>query len=66
MVYTRDSPALDRSSLTGCLWSQGHGVFARGLQGNASSDKALRAGWRSATAKAMLITLGIDTPASKL
>jgi aminoglycoside phosphotransferase (APT) family kinase protein len=40
----------------------GHGVFARGLQGNASSSKALRQGWRAATAKEMLIELGLEPP----
>ena len=44
----------------------GHGVFARGLQGNASSTKAIQRGWRAQTAKEMLIKLGIDPPGSKL
>ena len=35
-------------------------MFARGLQGNASSTKAIQRGWRAQTAKDMLIKLGID------
>ena len=39
----------------------GHGVFARGLQGNASSTKATGQGWRASSAQAMLIELGLET-----
>ena len=42
----------------------GHGVFARGLQGNASSDKALRAGWRADAARNALTMVGVDPPSS--
>ena len=43
----------------------GHGVFARGLQGNASSSKALQRGWAATTVKEMLIKLGLEPAPDK-
>jgi hypothetical protein len=43
------------------LTAIGHGVFARGLQGNASSNKALARPWREDSARDALIMLGVTS-----